>query len=52
LISAEEAVVELCTDRVVVLADFADPDIGMVHIGLAGPGKEELHTDLLADIGA
>jgi hypothetical protein len=52
LISAEESVVELCTDRVVVLADFAGSGMGVERIGLADPGKEELHTDLLADIEA
>jgi len=36
----------------VVLAVLADPDMGTVHIGfLAGPGREEIHTVLLADIG-
>lgn len=46
------AEVELCTDRVVVLADLVDPGMGKEHIGLADQGREELHTDLLADIGA
>ena len=38
----------MCTGRVVVLADLADPGM-VVHVGL-GP-DEECHTGLLADIG-
>ena len=45
-----QVAVELRIDRVMVLADLADPGMRKVHIGLVDPGREELHTDLLADI--
>jgi hypothetical protein len=53
LYSAELEEADLCTDREGVLVVLAGPGKVEARIGLlVDPGREEVHTDPLADIGA